>query len=250
MNKEWAACPHCGGAAATAAARAEDGGGDTTDEARTYKALVVDDTPTILDVVRNALERSDFGLEVVTAANGTEALARAAETRPDIVVLDINMPGMDGFEVCRALRSDVRTAFVPVLMLTGDDSEDSMARGFGVGADDYMTKPVRREALVARVRRMLERTYGAAAVTGAAKAPPPAASPAPVAAEPVTTPASSTGEAPAAGIEALLAEVRRTVAEVRDEVTRALAEGRAEATEARRLAEQAIDLARRGGGNA
>jgi DNA-binding response OmpR family regulator len=68
------------------------------------------------------------------------------------------MPGMDGFEVCRRLRSEMRTAFVPVLMLTAHDSEDDVARGLRVGADDYMVKPFRREGLVARVRRILERT--------------------------------------------------------------------------------------------
>ena len=231
LNKEWAACPHCGGAptGGTVPETSETEAEDT----RSYTALIVDDTPTILTVVQNALEKSDLGLKVVPAENGTRALELAAQTRPDVVVLDINMPDMDGFEVCRSLRSDVRTAFVPVLLLTADDSEDSMARGFGVGADDYMTKPVRREALVARVRRMLERTYGASAVGTPTRTPPSASIPAPE-------------QAPSGSIETLLLEeVRRTVSEVRTEVDRALAEGRAEAAEVRRLAEEALALVRK-----
>ncbi len=230
LNKEWTACPHCGGAPTGGTAPETAETEVENEDERSYTALIVDDTPTILTVVQNALEKSDLGLKVVPAENGAQALERAAQIRPDVVVLDINMPDMDGFEVCRALRSDVRTAFVPVLMLTADDSEDSMARGFGVGADDYMTKPVRREALVARVRRMLERTYGTSAVERPAA--PPASSPAPVQAAPPN-------------IDLLLEEVRRTISEVRDEVERALAEGRAEAAEARRLAEEALSLVRK-----
>src|SRR4029450_5114169 len=112
---------------------------------RSFKALVVDDTATIRDVVQHALEHSDLGLTVMTADNGLAALEIASRERPDIVILDISMPDMDGFEVCRRLRSEMRTAFVPVLMLTAHGSEDDVARGFGVGADDYMVKPLRRE---------------------------------------------------------------------------------------------------------
>jgi len=87
--------------------------------------------------------------------------------RPDIVILDISMPDVDGFEVCRRLRADERTAHVPVLMLTANSGEQHVTTGFGVGADDYVVKPFRREELVARVRRILERTYGVAAAAPA-----------------------------------------------------------------------------------
>ncbi len=172
LNPEWVRCPYCGAAAVadeTPAAAAPA-------ERRSFKALVVDDTSTIRDVVQHTLEHSDLGLTVLTAENGPEALELAGRERPDIVILDIMMPGMDGFEVCRRLRSEMRTAFVPVLMLTAHDSEDDVARGFGVGADDYMVKPFRREGLVARVRRILERTYGSQAI-GAAPLPDTASAP-------------------------------------------------------------------------
>ncbi|MCC6766655.1 MAG: Flp pilus assembly complex ATPase component TadA [Deltaproteobacteria bacterium] len=160
LNPEWVRCPYCGASSeADGAASVE-----APAERRSFKALVVDDTATIRDVVRHTLEHSDLGLAVVTAEDGPQALEIAGRERPDIVILDISMPGMDGFEVCRRLRSEMRTAFVPVLMLTAHDSEDDVARGFGVGADDYMVKPFRREGLLARVKRILERTYGGQAV--------------------------------------------------------------------------------------
>jgi DNA-binding response OmpR family regulator len=165
---------------------------------RTFRALVVDDTEHIREIVRVALERSDLHLQVVTAASGEEALAAAMRDRPDIVVLDISMPDMDGFEVCRRLRTEVRTAFVPVLLLTAHDSEDFIARGFGVGADDYMVKPFRRDDLIARLRRMLERTYGSG-VTADLSEPPPA--PAEVTAPPVMAPIDT------AAVDRLSAEV-------------------------------------------
>jgi DNA-binding response OmpR family regulator len=127
---------------------------------RTYKALVVDDDPDLRRIVRLTLERADLGLTVITAQDGTEALALAEIERPDIVILDLSMPNMDGFAVCRQLRSDVRTAFVPVMMLTAEGSEESVSKGFQAGSDDYVVKPFRREDLLARLRRMIERTYG------------------------------------------------------------------------------------------
>jgi CheY-like chemotaxis protein len=131
---------------------------------RTFKALVVDDQADLRHIVRVALETANLGLTVITAQDGAEALAFADLERPDVVILDVSMPGMDGFEVCRRLRADGRTAFVPILMLTAHNTADFVAQGFGVGADDYVAKPFRRQDLVARVRRMLERTYGPEAV--------------------------------------------------------------------------------------
>jgi len=127
---------------------------------RSYKALVVDDQSDIRNIVRMALERSALGLTVITAQDGLEALALVEVEQPDIIVLDISMPGMDGFEVCRRLRADLRTAFLPVLMLTTHDAPEFVAKGFAAGTDDFVVKPFRRDDLIARARRMLERTYG------------------------------------------------------------------------------------------
>ena len=138
-------------------------------QTRTFKALVVDDQPDLRHIVRLALEHSELGLTVVTAQDGVEALALVDIERPDVVILDVSMPGMDGFEVCRRLRADIRTCFVPVLMLTANDSAEFVTQGFGAGSDDYITKPFRREDLIARVRRMIERTYGRDSIPGSAK---------------------------------------------------------------------------------
>jgi DNA-binding response OmpR family regulator len=151
-------CAYCGASTSQAEVPA---GSKSPGRARSYKALVVDDNAAIRDIVRITLERSRLGLSVVTADNGKRALEMVAAERPDIVLLDLQMPEIDGFEVCRRLRSDVRTAFLPVLMLTAQTSEESVAQAFAVGTDDYIVKPYRREDLVLRVRRMLERTYGA-----------------------------------------------------------------------------------------
>jgi len=163
-----AKCPHCG-AAAPASASAQAAG---TPPARSFKALVVDDNADIRTIVRAVLQSANLGLTVVTAQDGIEAVGLATAERPDIVILDISMPDVDGFEVCRRLRADPRTASVPVIMLTANGGEGHVTTGFGVGADDYVVKPFRREELVARVRRILERTYGKQAVTAAAPAKP------------------------------------------------------------------------------
>ena len=168
LNAGWATCPYCGAKAKSeeeaetslAAGSALGGAEQPSRRQRTYKALVVDDNPAIRDIVRLTLEHSRLGLSVITAEDGNAALELAAVERPDVVLLDLQMPGLDGLEVCRRLRSDVRTAFVPVLMLTAQAGEESSTQGFAAGTDDYMTKPFRRDDLIVRVRRMLERTYG------------------------------------------------------------------------------------------
>jgi type IV pilus assembly protein PilB len=161
-------CPHCGATAGTAAAATS----------RSFKALVVDDNADIRAIVRAVLQSANLGLSVVTAQDGIEAIELATAERPDIVILDISMPDMDGFEVCRRLRADDRTAATPVLMLTANGGEAHVTTGFGVGADDYVVKPFRREELVARVRRILERTYGKPSVASAAAQTPASGPPA------------------------------------------------------------------------
>jgi type IV pilus assembly protein PilB len=192
LSAEWVSCPYCGApppraraaeaprelvAAAPAAERVAPQPLSRTTAARSYKALVVDDQADARNIVRMALERAKLGLTVITAQDGPEALALLEVERPDLVILDISMPGMDGFEVCRRLRADLRTAFLPVLMLTAHDSAESIIRGFSVGTDDYVAKPFNREELIARVRRMLERTYGRDAAEQE-QAPAPIAAPA------------------------------------------------------------------------
>lgn len=127
---------------------------------RPLRVLVVDDEPQVRHIVQLMLQTGQLGLQVLTAADGQEALAIAAAERPEMVILDRAMPGMDGFEVCRRLRADPATALTPIMMLTAHDGPELVEEGFLAGADDYVVKPVRREVLVARVRRMLERTYG------------------------------------------------------------------------------------------
>jgi two-component system alkaline phosphatase synthesis response regulator PhoP len=116
------------------------------------KVLVVDDEHSIVDLIRGYLEREAF--EVHTAFDGPTALDRARELNPDLVVLDVMLPGMDGIEVCRQLR---QFSDAYVLMLTARAEEVDRIVGLTVGADDYLTKPFSPRELVARVRAMLRR---------------------------------------------------------------------------------------------
>jgi DNA-binding response OmpR family regulator len=123
--------------------------------------LVVDDDVTVRDVVRRYLERDGHRVEVV--GDGAQALARAAADPPDLVVLDIMLPGMSGLEVCAGLR-DVRPPArpIPVIMLTALGEETDRVIGLQTGADDYVTKPFSPRELALRVRSVLRRTHGAA----------------------------------------------------------------------------------------
>jgi DNA-binding response OmpR family regulator len=129
------------------------------------RILVVDDEVPILDLVRGYLERDGF--EVDTAADGLAALAAVRAGNPDVVVLDVMLPGLDGIEVCRQLRA-FSDAYV--LMLTARGEEIDRIMGLTVGADDYLVKPFSPRELVARVKAMLRRPRGAAPVTGATPA--------------------------------------------------------------------------------
>ena len=117
------------------------------------RILVVEDDETLLDVLRYNLAKE--GYDVVSAVDGVQALELARSERPDLIILDIMLPKLDGFEVCRILRKDMTT---PILMLTAKVEEVDKVLGLGIGADDYMTKPFSVRELLARVRAMLRRT--------------------------------------------------------------------------------------------
>jgi len=135
-----------------------------------FRALVVDDEAPLAEVVASYLKRESF--EVHVAHDGRDALAVAREIDPDVVILDIGLPGVDGIEVCRQLRifSDAY-----IIMLTARDTEVDTIVGLSVGADDYVTKPFSPRELVARVRAMLRRPRSTAAdgsVSGQELSPP------------------------------------------------------------------------------
>lgn len=116
------------------------------------KLLIVEDEPTLLETLKYNLERQ--GYDVVTATDGVQALSTARTEKPGLVILDVMLPGLDGFEVCRILRQEMS---LPILMLTAKDEEVDKIVGLEVGADDYLTKPFSMRELLARVRAHLRR---------------------------------------------------------------------------------------------
>ncbi len=124
------------------------------------KILIVDDDVNALKLIGYTLHRE--GYEIVVAQSGQEALAKAQTEKPHLVLLDIMMPGMDGYEVCRRLRATPQIAQIPVIMLTAKSQVEDKVAGFEAGADDYLTKPVIPAELVARVRALLLRSAYAA----------------------------------------------------------------------------------------
>jgi len=130
------------------------------------RILVVDDDPSIRDVIRFALERAGFG--VTEAADGQAAIAAYSREQHDLVVLDVMMPELDGHEVCRVLR---RTSPVPILFLSSRDEEIDRIVGLEIGADDYLVKPFSPRELVARIKAILRRANGVAAVAEAQARP-------------------------------------------------------------------------------
>ena len=118
------------------------------------RILIVDDLPANLGVLVNVL--GDAGCTVLVAASGESALARLEHVRPDLILLDVNMPGLDGYETCRQLKTDARWREVPVLFLTAQGDPVDKVRGFAVGAVDYITKPLHNDEVLARVRAHLQ----------------------------------------------------------------------------------------------
>ena len=119
------------------------------------RILVVDDEPDAIELIRFNLKAS--GYEVLTAEDGEEALAKARKFSPDMILLDVMLPEIDGLEVCKILRRDPATASLPIIMLTAKASEIDRVLGLEFGADDYVTKPFSPRELMLRVRNLLKR---------------------------------------------------------------------------------------------
>jgi DNA-binding response OmpR family regulator len=120
--------------------------------------LVADDDTDIRDLVAFKLEQAGF--DVTAVDNGLAALTAARQEAPDLLLLDVMMPGMSGIDVCRALRGDASTATLPVILLTARAQEGDVDLGFGAGADDYIVKPFSPRELVKRVEAVLGRARG------------------------------------------------------------------------------------------
>jgi two-component system phosphate regulon response regulator PhoB len=119
------------------------------------KILVVDDEPDALELIEVNLKGAGF--DVLSAANGRQALEKARATLPALILLDVMLPEVDGLEVCKSLRRDPKTAFIPIIMLTARAAEIDRILGLELGADDYITKPFSPRELVLRVRNLLKR---------------------------------------------------------------------------------------------
>ena len=117
------------------------------------RVLIADDNPANVDILQTRL--AVHGYEILTAADGEEALALAREKHPDLILLDVMMPKLDGFEVCRRLKADPSLPFMPVILVTARAESKDVVTGLEAGADEYLTKPVDQAALVARVKSML-----------------------------------------------------------------------------------------------
>ncbi len=117
--------------------------------------LIVEDEEDIVELIRYNLVKNGF--KVTAALTGDEGLARARALLPDLILLDLMLPGQDGLEICQALRRDDRTAAIPVVMLTAKAEESDIITGLELGADDYVTKPFSPKVLIARVRSVLRR---------------------------------------------------------------------------------------------
>lgn len=119
------------------------------------RVLVVDDEPSIVELLEYNLSRE--GLDVTTATNGQDAINQARASTPDIIVLDLMMPGLDGLGVCRQIRAEPRLSSTRILMLTAKGEETDEIVGFSMGADDYVTKPFRIKPLIERIKALLRR---------------------------------------------------------------------------------------------
>ena len=183
LQPEWKICPYCDarsgqepGAASTQhtlprtihAERPAVRPGEASPQSgpalrpvpKKLRVLVVDDDDSLKKLVRFALSHLPLAIDILTASDGVEALTLIAQQPPDLVIADVMMPRMDGLTLCQRLREDMRTAFVPIMMLTANTNEADRTKGYLVGTDDYVTKPFAVPDLNARVMRLLRRTYG------------------------------------------------------------------------------------------
>ena len=119
------------------------------------KIVVIEDEPDILEAIEYNLEREGF--QVISATSGDEGLKTVIREGPDLLLLDLLLPGLDGIEVCRQLKMDPMTQKIPIIMVSAKGEESDIVLGLGVGADDYVTKPFKPKELVARVRAVLRR---------------------------------------------------------------------------------------------
>lgn len=125
-----------------------------------YSVLIVDDDSKLQELLKEYFQKENF--QVYTAMSGPGALTEIEAHRPDIILLDLMLPGMDGYEVCRRIRE---TSAVPIIMLTARDTESDQLSGLEIGADDYVKKPFSTRELVARIRALLRRSYGSLSTT-------------------------------------------------------------------------------------
>ncbi len=119
------------------------------------KILIVDDEEDILEITRYNLSRE--GYQVICVTSGEDALKKARSEIPNLIVLDLMLPGLDGLEVCKLLKNDPKTSHIPIIMLTAKDEEADIVTGLELGADDYITKPFSPRVLAARVKAVLRR---------------------------------------------------------------------------------------------
>jgi two-component system alkaline phosphatase synthesis response regulator PhoP len=117
--------------------------------------LIVDDEEDVLELVRYNLDKNGYKTEIATT--GESALTKARAKLPDLIVLDLMLPGIDGLEVCKKLKSETKTQNIPIIMLTAKGEETDIVSGLELGADDYVTKPFSPKVLLARIRRILHR---------------------------------------------------------------------------------------------
>jgi DNA-binding response OmpR family regulator len=124
----------------------------------TKKILVVEDDPATLRLVDYSLKQE--GYQVITASNGLDGIRKAIGESPDLLILDVMLPGMDGFEICYRLKSDPSTAKLPILMFSAKAQEIDKDTGIRVGADDYLTKPIAPSEIVSHVEKLLAKKKG------------------------------------------------------------------------------------------
>ncbi len=122
----------------------------------TYKVLIIEDDEIVSRTIKRSLRSEDY--LVTTASSGVEGLKTARSNLPDLVILDVIMPGMDGYTVCREMRSDIKLSDVPILFLTAKIKDEDKIEGFNAGADDYLCKPFNIDELILRVRAIIRRT--------------------------------------------------------------------------------------------